>query len=220
MKSLKDYTYLIPLWIREDEAFLSYYSSVIQILLDCQEAKDTIVESFQLSEIENYDKSLEVIASYFGINRNYYLASGNLVTAISEALGVWSYEFTPAIAINISIPNDILLRLVKFKLLQSNFDGTVKNLIDNFNSLFKDTIVIQFIESSVTKEVSTGVFEVYPELNLNLVLNETISLEEATLFINGAYSFNYLGVKTTYSLGGKTIELIWDESDWDGSNWI
>ena len=220
MKTLKDYTYLIPLWIREDEAFLSYYSSVIQILLDCQEAKDTIVESFQLSEIENYDKSLEVIASYFGINRNYYLASGNLVTTITEALGVWSYEFTPATAINISIPNDILLRLVKFKLLQSNFDGTVKNLIDNFSSLFKDTIVIQFIESSVTKEVSAGVFETYPELTLNLVLNETISLEEATLFINGAYSFNYLGVKTTYSLGGKTIELIWDESDWDGSNWV
>jgi hypothetical protein len=220
MKELKDYLYLVPLWIREDEAFNKFYSEVIQIFLDCQEAKDNLVNSFKLAEIENYDKSLEVIASYFGINRNFYLPSGNEVVDIYESAGEWTYDYLESVAININIPNQILLRLIKFKLLQSNFDGTIKNLIDKFKYLFKDSLHIQFIESSVSKEVSPGVFEVYPELNLNLVLNETISLEEATLFINGAYSFNYLGVKTTYSLGGKTIELIWDQSEWDRSNWI
>jgi hypothetical protein len=219
MKEIKEYLYLVPLWIREDEAFNKFYSEVVQIFLDCQEAKEKIIESFSLDTVQDYNKSLEAIASYFGINRNFYLASGNKVTSIYESGGTWDYDYVESTAINISIPNDILLRLIKFKLLQSNFDGTIKSLITNFNYLFGDSISIQFIEGEITKEVSPGVFETYPELNLNLVLNEEITLEEATLFVNGAYSFNYLGVITTYSLGGKTIELIWDQSEWDRSNW-
>ena len=216
MKTLKEYLYLVPVWMREDESFNRFYSEVIQVLLDCQQAKEDIINSFTLSQLANYDKSLEVVASYFGINRNFYLASGNLVTGIvmAEDESGLIYEYTPESQINISISNEVLLRLIKFKLLQSNFDGTLKNLIENFDSLFKDEIAIQFIESSINV-----LDKVYPELNLNLVLTPSLTVEEATLFLNGAYSFNYLGVKTTYTLGGKTVELVWDQSEWDQSNW-
>lgn len=212
MKELKDYTYLIPLWIREDPAFKTFYEGIINIFLDCQKTKEDIINSFTLENLKNYDKSLEVIASYFGISRNFYLESGNLVTSVNPTTATFNY--TPGTEININIPNDILLRMIKFKLLQSNFDGTVKNLIDNFNSLFEDEINIQFLEDIKVIEDKE-----FPVLRLNLVINNNLTEEEATLFFNGAYSFNYLGVIVEYSLGGKTIELIWDESEWDLSNW-
>lgn len=217
MKQMNDYLYLIPVWMREDESFNKFYSTIITILLECQEAKDKIVESFEMSKLAEYSKSLEIIASYFGINRNFYLSDGNNVTGISEVAGSWTYSYTPNSTINISLSNETMLRLIKFKLLQSNFDGTIKNLLDNYNSLFEgEDIRIQFLEDTLLNE---GTGEIYPVLNLNLVLNETTPIEEATLFLNGAYSFNYLGVKTTYSLGGKTVELIWDQSNWDQSKW-
>ena len=217
MKTTKDYLYLIPVWIREDESFNLFYTALVNVFIECQEAKEDIIKSFTFSELANYSKSLEIIASYFGINRNFYLSNGNRVDEINLVAGSWSYNYTPNTAINIALSNEVMLRLVKFKLLQSNFDGTLKNLLDNYNSLFEgESIRIQFLEDTL---YNSGEDKLYPVLNLNLVLNENTSIEEATIFLNGAYSFNYLGVKTTYSLGGKTVELIWDQSEWDRSKW-
>jgi hypothetical protein len=95
MKTEKDYLYLVPVWMREDESFNKFYSSLVTMFLECQEAKDKIIESFDLSNISSYSKSLEIIASYFGINRNFYLPEGNNVTNIHYTAGSWQYDYSP-----------------------------------------------------------------------------------------------------------------------------
>lgn len=219
MKQFKDYFYLIPAWMREDENFRKFYTDLVNIFLDCQKANEDIIKSFTGQYISSYDKSLEILASYFGVNRNFYLSSGNKVTAINVYED--SYDYTADSVINIKISNEVLFRIIKFKLLMSNFDGTIKSLLNNYNILFaNEPINIQFIEDTFTSEPDNIV---YPALALNIPLNDYLAtpegLKEATLFLNGAYTFNYMGVIIRYSLGGRTAELVWDESDWDKSKW-
>lgn len=212
MKTPKDYLFNIPVWMREDKEFSYVFSEISKIFIDIQQTKEDIINSLTLDNLSNFDSSLEIIASYFGINRNHYLPMGNRVISVNVQDSSYKYIQCP---INIRLTNETMLRMIKFKLLKSNFDGTRKNLLDNYNSLFRgDRNVIQFLEGILVND-TTG--KVLPMLNLNMTLNDNSQsfLDEATLFLNGAYQFNYLGVVTRYSLGGQTIELIWDKSKWD-----
>lgn len=213
MKTPKDYLFNIPVWMREDKDFSFVFSEISKIYIDIQQTKEDIINSFSLDNLAKYDSSLETIASYFGINRNHYLPMGNRVVSVNMHNG--SYEYEENVPINIRLTNETMLRMLKFKLLKSNFDGTRKNLLDNYSSLFRgDRNVIQFLEGILVNDTTGAVL---PMLNLNMTLNDDSQsfLDEATLFLNGAYQFNYLGVVTRYSLGGQTIELIWDKSKWD-----
>lgn len=230
MKKLKDYEYLIPLWMRDDENFMEVYRGILNVLIDIQQTKEDIIRSFSFkpiseednrSVISTYNSSLEMIASYFGINRNFYLSNGDKVIAVLEdSGGNLSVEIQQNVPINIRLSNETMLRLIKFNFLKSNFDGTMPHLLENYDKMFRnEPFSIQFLE---------GMFEIVPNskhflpiLNLNLVPDKhrVEFLDEATLFLNGAFNFNFMGVATKYSVGGQTAELVWDKSRWDKSKW-
>lgn len=213
MKTIKDYSFQVPLWMRDDDNFMVFWEGVFQIFEDIQKARKDITEALKFDRISENTDLLNKIASYFGINRNFYLSKGTKVTGFSGNIPILSYD----VPINIVMTNDILFRIIKFKILQSNFDGTLKNLLSNYSSIFsnEEDIIIQFFED--THEISGG--GLLPMLNMNMVVTENLTKEEATLFLNGAYQFNLLGTIVKTSLGGKTIELWWDDGKWDESKW-
>ena len=136
------YINLFPAWMKEDVSFLEFYSSIAAIFVRVHEIKEKILSTFLFTntknEESNYSSNVEVLSSYFGISRNFYLTEGikvmtgrtrNIFDNPYRDKDTGDFYTVHGKDINIKISNKILLRLIKFKLLKNSFDGTIKNLI-------------------------------------------------------------------------------------------
>lgn len=235
MYDLRYYINMFPAWMKEDVKFLDFYSCVARLFAEVQETKEQILGAFLFANenntaqpILNYPTNIDSLASYYGINRNFYTSSGVKVKS-KNLNGSYTTEETLK-EVNIQMSDKNLFRLIKFKILKNSFDGTIKNLIKNYNSLFYKEIedkemIISFKEDIYTKDASDPNSLKLPKLVIDLTLpinNGIMPLEEQNeveLFLNRAYDFSYLGVIIQYTVNGKSVEVIWDQSNWDDAIW-
>ena len=231
-----NYINLVPLWIRSDPQFNIWWKKIIALFTSVSEVQENIKSSLEL-KLENYN-TFEKITKILNIPRQEILPPGNIkVTSVKKSGSTWVIT-TETLTESLVIQITPLIRyyLFKYKLLMNNFDGTYKNLYESAQKSFSSAEELSF---DFTEGISTnGYPELTINLNLNTVLDSLIEKESEedyektdryklynqylnlfTLFYNGYFNFNIMGVILKYQISKNNLYMIWNEDNWNESLW-
>lgn len=217
------YEELIPLWMRSDSQFLTWWTSISnefnKISLVQQSIKDCITLSRENEDI--YKKLCKIynIPEYITIPKETII-----ITKIYQTGGSWKVDtFSTSDTKYIKITSTIRYYMFKYKLLMNNFKGTYKDLEELESDLFNDERELSFSFKDITELGDKN----YPKLEISILFNslkeDTLNTQEyldlCTLFLNGYFSFNLMGVILNYNISGTILELRWNEGKWNKNIW-
>ena len=217
------YEELIPLWMRSDSQFLTWWTSISnefnKISLVQQSIKDCITLSRENEDI--YKKLCKIynIPEYITIPKETII-----ITKIYQTGGSWKVDTSSTSDTKyIEITSTIRYYMLKYKLLMNNFKGTYKDLEELESDLFNDERELSFSFKDITELGDKN----YPKLEISILFNslkeDTLNTQEyldlCTLFLNGYFSFNLMGVILNYNISGTILELRWNEGKWNKNIW-
>lgn len=135
LKEWEYYEKKIPLYIQNSFGTVEHFKIVFDLLADLDTTEDEVINLFDILNedyhdlMKKYDNSeafdefsfLDNLGKLYGINRTFRVKYTN----------VEGDEVNKAVHLN----NDELLALIKGRILQNNFDGTMESLIDYYNKM-------------------------------------------------------------------------------------
>lgn len=218
-----EYDYLIPLWIRSDSQFYTWWTSIVEEFNKISLVQEKIKEDISLVE-ENKD-IFKKLCKIYNIPEYITLPKGTIIVdKIYQESNSWKVDTsTTSDTKYIEITSTIRYYLLKYKLLMNNFKGTYKNLEELSSNLFNSEKELSFSFKDTTILGDTN----YPKLEISISFNslkeDTLNTQEyldlCTLFLNGFFKFNLMGVILVYNISGTILELRWNEGRWNKNIW-
>lgn len=233
-----NYINLMPLWMRSDSRFDYWWKEIVNLFTSISEVQEDIKKSMEL-KIDNYS-TFEKITKILNIPGQEILLPGKIkVSDVIKSRSKWTIKTETLInSLTIQITPLIRYYLFKYKLLMNNFDSTYKSLIESAEKGFDSIKELSF--NFIENVNSDG----YPELTINLQLNTVLDsiikkegeteeeykkterykqylkyLDLFTLFYNGYFNFNLMGIILKYQISENNLYMIWNEDNWNESLW-
>ena len=218
-----EYDYLIPLWMRSDSQFYTWWTSIVEEFNKISSTQENIKKDISLVK-ENKD-IFKKLCKIYNIPEYITLPKGTIIVdKIYQESGSWKVNTsTTSDTKYIEITSTIRYYLLKYKLLMNNFKGTYKNLEELSSNLFNNEKELSFSFKDITILGDSN----YPKLEISISFNslkeETLNTQEyldlCTLFLNGFFKFNLMGVILVYNISGTILELRWNEGKWNKNIW-
>lgn len=191
VKSKQYYLDKMSLFMRNSYGIEEQVELFWQMLTDIDTTVDTLFNTLSLNEDIDVDHTLDIIAEIVGCKRNLSVTYQSGGSPVTETLFLTNKE---------------LIRFIKTRVLQNNYDGSYEMFKKNYNNLGLYILAIDLAPGEVQQ-----------------ILNEDseISENDEKMFLSGNYTIRSLGIKYSFSKGSLDIIGFWDNISrtWDNTIW-
>lgn len=195
INTLDYYLKKLTLFMRNSFGMEEHIEVFFNILSDIDSVTDDVLQSLDVDNSYLYDDVLNKIAQIVGVSRNLSV----VVEGITKQL---------------TLTNSELLRLIKTKIIQNNYNGTRSQFLSNYSNIFSNIGWIFNIYDGANPGVVVSILD---ESNPGLTQNDR------DLFLSGNYTVKSLGISYVYQIINIGRAGIWDDPNsnkgWNNSVW-
>lgn len=195
INTLDYYLKKLTLFMRNSFGMEEHIEVFFNILSDIDSVTDDVLQSLDIDNSYLYDDVLNKIAQVVGVSRNLSVS----VEGITKQL---------------TLTNSELLRLVKTKIIQNNYNGTRSQFLSNYSNIFSNI---------------GWIFNIYDGANPGMVVsvldssNSGLTQNDRDLFLSGNYTVKSLGISYVYQIINMERAGRWNDLNsnkgWNNSVW-
>lgn len=195
INTLDYYLKKLTLFMRNSFGMEEHIEVFFNILSDIDSVTDDVLQSLDVDNSYLYDDVLNKIAQIVGVSRN-----------LSVSVGGSTEQLT--------LTNSELLRLIKTKIIQNNYNGTRSQFLENYQRIFSN------IGWSFDIYDGENPGTVVSTLDIN---NPGITDNDKDLFLSGNYTVKSLGISYVYQIINMERAGKWDDLNsnkgWNEAVW-
>ncbi len=190
LKEKQYYLDKLSLFLRNSYGVEEQVTLLWKTLVDIDSTIDDFFEAFKMLKPEGIDDLLDKIAEIVGCKRNLDVSYGSPLTSYT-----------------LSLSNEELIRSIKTRIIQNNYDGSFENFKKNYESIGLNVLATDGGVSGTSIQILNN--------------DEKLTDNDKHMFLSGNYSIRSLGITYSFSMGDLDLIGFWDNilRTWNNSQW-